>query len=177
VPLAGGSLYRSVVPLESGEVGADVARYLLQSEQVPSAVGLGVFVERDGRVGAAGGWLVQAMPGAPPATVERLADGVDAAAPSSDLVRRGLGPLDMLAAVVPGVPLDVVDERPVRFRCRCARRRFLETIAALGRARLDELLAGDRHAEVVCEFCGARYRIEEPELRALLDGVTPAPRS
>jgi molecular chaperone Hsp33 len=179
VPLAGGSLYRSVVPLVSGEIGGDVASYLLTSEQSPAAVGVGVFVEADGRVGAAGGYLLQAMPGAAPATIDRLAARVEAGAAPSDLVRQGLGAHGILGHLLDGIPLRPLDERPVRFHCRCTRDRVFTAILALGRAELGDILAGERRAEVVCEFCATRYLVEEDELRALLaemEGAGASPR-
>ena len=107
VPLAAGSLYRSVVPLASGEIGADLASYLLASEQTRAAVGVGVFVDTDGRVAAAGGYLVQALPGATDDALDAVAARVERVATPSELVRDGLGPVDMLRALVgrrPGGP-------------------------------------------------------------------------
>jgi molecular chaperone Hsp33 len=163
--------YRSIVPLVSGEVGSDVAHYLVTSEQIPSAVGVGVFVESDGRVGAAGGYLLQAMPGAEPDTIDRLERNVREVAPPSDLVRQGLDAAAILDRLLSGFPTRVLEERAVRFRCRCSRERVAATILALGRAELLELLAGERRAEVVCEFCATRYQVEEPELRVLVAGL------
>jgi molecular chaperone Hsp33 len=174
VPIAGGALYRSVVPLESGEIGTDLARYLLASEQTRAAVGVGVFVDTAGRVVAAGGYLVQALPGVTPETLDAVATRVEGLGTPSQLVRDGLGPVDMLRAVV-GDGLAVLEERDVRFRCRCSRERVAVAILAMGRAEIESVLAGDRFAEVTCEFCGARYVLEEDELRALLhegDGVS-----
>jgi len=180
VPLAGGTPYRSIVPLATGEIGQDVATYLLASEQVPSAVALGVFVEADGRVGAAGGYLVQAMPGAAPGVLDRLAETVETTAPPSELVRRGLGAATMLAGLLDGVATPVLDERSVRFQCRCSMERVRGAVLAMGRAELLDVLDGERRAEIVCEFCAERYVVEEPELRALLaasaDGGTSQER-
>ncbi|HEV7733051.1 MAG TPA: Hsp33 family molecular chaperone HslO [Candidatus Binatia bacterium] len=167
VPLAGGSLYRSVVPLASGEIGEDIASYLATSEQTPSAVGVGVFVEPDGRVAAAGGWLVQALPDAEPAALDRMATRVEGVRPPSDMVRSGLTAADMLAAVLGDgtVPLE---DRPVRFRCRCSRERVLGAIAAMGRAELLDILAGERRTAVTCEFCAQLYDVGEAEIASLL---------
>src|SRR5439155_461973 len=118
VPLAEGVPYRSIVPLATGEIGTDVASYLARSEQIPSAVGVGVYVEADGRVAAAGGYLLQAMPGADQKAVDRLEANVAAAAAPSDLVRRGLGASEILAHLLAGLPTQVLEEHPVRFRCR-----------------------------------------------------------
>ncbi len=169
IPAGGlGTPYRSVVPLVSGEVGSDVARYLVDSEQMPSVVAVGVFVEPDGRVGAAGGYLLQAMPGAEAHAIDRLEENVGAAAPPSDLVRQGLDGPAMLARLLAGFPTHVLGQQPVRFQCRCSRERVTAAIVAMGRAQLTDILAGERRAEVVCEFCGERYVVEEPELRACL---------
>jgi molecular chaperone Hsp33 len=168
VPLAGGSLYRSVVPLVTGEIGEDLASYLVTSEQTSSAVGVGVFVEADGRVGAAGGWLVQSLPGAEQAALDRLATRVETIMPPSDMVRAGMRPADMLAALL-GDDVTPLEERPVRFHCRCSPQRALGAIAAMGRDELLDVLAGDRRAEVVCEFCARKYDVGEHDISALLD--------
>lgn len=165
-----GQPYRSIVPLVSGEIASDVAHYLATSEQTPSAVAIGVFVNPDGRVGAAGGYLLQAMPGTEPRAVDRLEQNVGAARPPSDLVREGLGAAAILTHLLAGLPTSVLEERPVRFQCRCSRTRVDSAILAMGRDELLAVLAGDRRAEVVCEFCSAVYTVEEDELRALLAG-------
>ena len=176
VPAAPGPPYRSIVPLASGEIGSDVARYLLDSEQTPSAVGVGVYVEPDGRVGAAGGFVLQARPGADAATIELLERNVGAAAAPSDLVREGLGAAAILERLLDGLPTRILEERPVRYRCRCTRARVRGAIVALGRAELLDVLASERRAEVVCEFCGTRYEVGEAELRELLLGAGDAGR-
>jgi len=158
------------VPLVSGEIGTDVASYLAGSEQIPSVVGVGVFVHADGRVGAAGGYLLQAMPGADAGAIDRLEENVGAAPPPSDLVRQGLDAPAILARLLAGFPTRVLEEQPLRFQCRCSRERVDAAIIAMGRAELLDVLAHERRAEVVCEFCGARYLVEEPELRALVPG-------
>ena len=168
VPLGEGPPYRSVVPLVSGEIGQDVASFLVHSEQTPSVVAIGVFVHPDGRVGAAGGYLLQAMPGADPATLDRLEANVEAAAPPSELVRGGLGPSEILTNLLAGFDAHVLEERDVRFACRCNRARVESAILAMGRAEMLDALTREGRAEVVCEFCGEQYVVEEAELQALL---------
>jgi len=165
-----GAPYRSIVPLVSGEIGNDVARYLLDSEQTPSAVGVGVYVDADGRVRAAGGYVVQTMPGAEPATAEQLESNVSRSATPSELIRAGLDARAMIAHLLAGFPPPVVEAGPVRFGCHCSRQRVGAALVAMGRAELADVLAGDRQAEVICEFCAQRYVVEEAELRALLAG-------
>ena len=171
VPLAAGALYRSVVPLESGEIGADLARYLLASEQTRAAVGVGVFVDADGQVAAAGGYLIQALPGAAAEALDAVAARVERVATPSELVRDGLGPVDMLQALV-GSELSVLEEGGVRFRCRCNRERVAAAILAMGRGEIESVLASDGRAEVTCEFCSARYQLDERDLQGLLEAAT-----
>ncbi len=170
IPLGEASPYRSIVPLVSGEIGTDVASYLAGSEQIPSVVGVGVFVHADGRVGAAGGYLLQAMPGADAGAIDRLEENVGGAPPPSDLVRQGLDASAILARLLAGFPTRVLEEQALRFECRCSRERVEAAIVAMGRAELIDVLAHERRAEVVCEFCGARYLVDEAELRALVPG-------
>ncbi len=170
-PLGEGTTYRSVVPLVSGEIGQDVASYLATSEQTPSAVGIGVFVHPDGRVGAAGGYLLQAMPGTDPAAIDRLERNLEGSAPPSELVRQGLDARAMVARLLAGFPIGVLEERTVRFECGCNRDRVESAILAMGCAEVLDVLAGERRAEVTCEFCATRYVVEESELRALLDAA------
>jgi len=169
VPIAAGTLYRSVVPLESGEIGADLAGYLLKSEQAPAAVGVGVFVGVDGQVVAAGGHLVQALPGASERALDTIAGRVEHLASPSELVREGLSASDILRRIV-GEDLALLEEHDARFRCRCSRERVAIAILAMGRREIESVLADDRRAEVTCEFCTQRYVLEEDELRGLLEG-------
>jgi molecular chaperone Hsp33 len=168
VPRGEGPPYRSVVPLVSGEIGQDVASYLVSSEQTPSVVAIGVFVHADGRVGAAGGYLLQAMPGAEPATLDRLEENVGAAPPPSELVRGGAHASAILGRLLAGFDTHVLEERDVRFACRCSRARAESAILAMGRVEMLDVIARERRAEVICEFCAERYVLEEPEIRALL---------
>ena len=171
VPLDGGSLYRSIVPLVSGEIGIDVASYLAQSAQIPSAVGVGVLVGPEGGVMAAGGYLLQGMPGADEAALDRLATQVERAPSPSDLVRTGQSPVDILRVLFADVPIRVLEEYPVRFACRCSPERVRRAIVAMGREEIGALLAEERPAEAVCEFCSSVYAVDEPELRELLAGL------
>jgi molecular chaperone Hsp33 len=169
VPLEGGSIYRSIVPLVSGEIGVDVASYLVTSEQTPSAVGVGVLVGPDGDVRAAGGYLLQAMPGADPAALDRFATRVERLPPPSELVRSGDGPAEVLARLFDGEGGRVLEERAVRFQCRCSPARVRTAIVAMGAAEIEALVAEGKPAEAMCEFCSATYVVREDELRELLD--------
>ncbi|MGE0680112.1 MAG: Hsp33 family molecular chaperone HslO [Candidatus Binatia bacterium] len=159
--------YRSITPLVSGEIGADVAHYLLNSEQIPSAVSLGVFVQPNETVSAAGGFIVQVMPGASEETLTQLEANVARAKPVSQLIREGRTPQDILAHVLEGFNFAVVAETPVRFACRCTRERVLSTLMAMGQKEMQDLLAEEGQAVVTCEFCSEKYTIGREEIENL----------
>lgn len=162
--------HRSILPIVSGEIGQDMAHYLLNSEQIPSAVSLGVFVRPDESVSAAGGFVIQAMPGAADELVARLENTVTGTHPVSDLVRRGATSHDILHEVVGAFSPSVVEEHEVRFVCRCSRDRVLGALSVLGHDEVRDLVDKQGLAEVTCEFCNTRFTVERTELEALLRG-------
>jgi len=160
--------YSGLVPLATGEVAEDLAHYLRDSEQKPSAVALGVHVAADGEVDAAGGFFVQALPGAPDDTVARLERNVLGLPPASELVRQGLDAEAIVALLLAGLGnRELVSTTPV-FHCGCDRERVLRAVALLGRQDLREIGAKGEQVEVRCVFCGDRYSVEPDEARALL---------
>ncbi len=167
-------LYQGQVALVTGEVDEDIEAYLRTSEQVPSALGCEVLVGSDGAVIAAAGVLVQAMPGGEPDVVrelqhalrtgllgELLAEGVDSARTIAERAWT-LGPLEFVGG-----------ERSMRFQCRCSPERIGEMLALLGTVDLDEMIAEDKPAEVVCNYCSTRYQIHRPELERIRARVAP----
>ncbi|HEY8343260.1 MAG TPA: Hsp33 family molecular chaperone HslO [Calditerricola sp.] len=167
--------YRGSVPLVSGELGDDFAYYFAVSEQIPSSVGLGVLVEPEGRVRAAGGFLLQVLPGTEEALVERLERRVAELASVSALIDRGLSPEELAAEVV-GEPVEVAEAVPLSFACHCSRDRVKTVLASLGKAELARLVQEQGGAEVTCQFCNEVYRLSAEEVQALADageGTTP----
>ena len=160
--------YRSVLPIVSGEIGQDIANYLLTSEQIPSAVSLGVFVQPDEVVSAAGGFIIQAMPDAEDTTLARIEEAVAQARPVSQMVRDGLTAWDILRQVLAKFSLTLLDEMPVRFVCRCSRERVHSILVALGAEEVEELLEKEGQILAACEFCAEQYAIGSEEARALL---------
>lgn len=160
--------YRSILPIVSGEIGEDIAHYLLNSEQIPSAVSLGVFVQPDETVTAAGGFIVQIMPGANDGTIAQLEANVARVKPVSQMVRDGATPQEILTEVLGSFGVTVVDEAPVRFACRCTRERALGVLVAFGRQEVDDLIAQEGQAQVTCEFCAEQYTVGREEIEGLL---------
>jgi len=156
------------VELVSGEIGEDVANYLLTSEQTPSAVSLGVLVDRDARVQASGGLLVQLLPGAEEKVLTHLERCLLALPPISSLVNQGLTPEEIIAQAVDGLPIRYLEQNPVCFSCRCSKERTKDIIAALGAKDLSALLRERGKVEVRCHFCSETYIFLAPDLEDIL---------
>ncbi|MDQ7829133.1 MAG: Hsp33 family molecular chaperone HslO [Armatimonadota bacterium] len=159
--------YHGSVPLVSGEIGEDVAHFLLVSDQVPSVVALGVLVAPDGRVLAAGGYILQVLPGADPAVTHYLEERVAALPPVTQLVHRGRSAEEILRLALGDLGGRVLEEKTVAFRCGCSRERVEAVLVALGREELSRLVAEEGRAEVTCRFCGERYVLEPDEVEDL----------
>ena len=161
--------YNSTVELVSGEIGKDMAYYFARSEQQPSAVGLGVYVDRTGAVEAAGGYLIQVLGGLADDEVEAIEEKVARLPHPTTMIRAGETPEDMLARVF-GTDFRVLDRNATSFRCPCSRDRAERALILLGPAEIDEIKAsqGSRdHADVTCEFCGQNYRFTLRQLELL----------
>lgn len=170
--------YRGSVPLVSGEIAEDFAYYLTKSEQIPSAVMLGVLVrgrESGGMyIEAAGGIMVQVMPGASERTIAAIEQSVAATPHTTTLIREGATPADLLRTVLGDVPFEIVEERPVQFACPCSRERAVSLISSIDRAELESMLREDQGAAMTCHFCNETYKIEEAELAEILDAQSAA---
>jgi molecular chaperone Hsp33 len=163
--------YVGVVELISGEVGDDLAHYLASSEQTPSAVGLGVYVDRAGTVVASGGYIVQLLPGVADRTAEEIEKTIRALPHPTTMLRDGDTPEDVLTRIF-GDSHEVLERVPVRFHCPCSLDRVERALQLLGVAELTDLLEKDRgrgSSEIVCEFCGARYELSTEALAELID--------
>jgi molecular chaperone Hsp33 len=161
--------YYGSVPLVSGEIGEDLAHYLVTSEQINSAVSLGVFVEpEEGRVTAAGGFIIQAMPGIAEETVAALEASVRSAPHVTQILRAGGGAEDLLEAALGGLGFEVLEEAPVAFRCTCSFERAVNIVSALDRAEVEDMLREDKGAEMTCHFCNEVYFLDAQVLEDIL---------
>jgi molecular chaperone Hsp33 len=159
-----GNSYQTQVELVSGEIGEDVAYYLSQSEQRKSAVLLGVLGKPSG-VAAAGGMVVEVLPGAPEETIARLESNIAGIRGVSHLIEEG-GAEHVVGQVLAGLDREVKEVRPLRYRCRCSRERLLGHLTLLPAEDRDYLRADDGAIEADCTFCGARYRFSPEELQS-----------
>ncbi len=160
--------YHGSVPLVSGEIAEDLASYLVISHQIPSVVALGVLVAPTERVMAAGGLIVQVMPGADARTVSYLEQRAGALPAVTSMIATGRTPEEMVEAVLGEMPNQVVERGAVRFRCRCSRRKVRDVLISLGESDLRAILAEQGQVEVRCNFCGARYLFGDEDVEELV---------
>ena len=166
-----GQPYTGTVEIVSGEIGEDLAHYLAVSEQIPSAVGIGVFVNADGSVEAAGGYLVQLLPGVTDADAERIETVIRELPHPTTMLRSGESPETILGRIF-GDAHQILEQRDVRFHCPCSADRAERAIMMLGRDAIAEMMdegAARGGAEVVCEFCTEKYLIPLARLAEMLD--------
>lgn len=160
----GRSRYTGEVALVSGELGDDLTHYLQQSEQIRSAVLLGVLPKPTG-IGAAGGLIVEALPGTEEKVVERLELNIRSIEGVSFLLESGGVPA-LERAVFEGLEREVIETQAVEYRCRCNRARLLEKLVPLAEHDLEALLDADGRCEATCAFCNAKYLYSADELSA-----------
>lgn len=160
--------YTGVVNLTSGEIAEDLAYYLTESEQVPSAMGLGVYVEPDGTVSASGGFLIQSFPPFDQEAVEAIIERIETIPPITEQLRQRETPETMLDLVFGDIAFDVLEKKDVYFRCSCSRERVESALVSLGRKELEKILAEQGQADVRCEFCLETYHLAREDLMRLL---------
>ncbi|HKR01566.1 MAG TPA: Hsp33 family molecular chaperone HslO [Pyrinomonadaceae bacterium] len=157
--------YRGSVPIVSGEIAEDFAYYLTKSEQIPSAVLLGVHLQPAAPyVSAAGGLMIQMMPGADEKTIGTIEASVSRMPQATTMIREGARPADLLRAALGDIEFEMLDERPVTFACPCSHERAVSMISSIDRAELESMLREDRGAVMTCHFCNETYRLDEDEL-------------
>lgn len=160
------------VPLVSGELGEDFTYYLAKSEQIPSAVGLSVFVNDDNTIATAGGFMLQVMPGADDDVIAKVEKQINAMAPISEQMRAHKTPEEILASICGQDNLKILEKMPVKYACDCSKDRFATALASVAPADLQQMIDEDHGAEAVCHFCGKTYRFNEQELREILKKAT-----
>ena len=160
--------YVGTIGLFSGEIADDLAMYFVESEQVPTACALGVLVGLDQSVTAAGGYLIQLLPGAGEDVISQIEAGVKKLGPVSAALDRGLDAEGLLREVLDGFELDILQTHPVEYRCACSRDRVVRALISLGRQELREMIEEQGQAELSCQFCDKVYRFSREELEEIL---------
>lgn len=160
--------YAGIVPIATGELAQDLVHYLLESEQKPSALALGVYLGPGGEIEAAGGYLVQSLPGAPESSLAALERRVAGLANPSELLRAGANAGALLERLVGGAEASAQAHLTPRFHCPCDARRVLRAVALLGRDEIREIIEQEQSLEVRCAFCATLHRVTPADLAPLL---------
>lgn len=160
--------YVGSVQLVGGEIAEDIAAYFVESEQIPTACALGVLVAPDQTVQAAGGYLIQLLPGADDAVISAVERGIAKVGAVSAKLDQGISPLALLQEVLGKFELEVLETTPVEYRCQCSRERVSRALISMGRQELEALIRDQGCAELTCQFCDKVYQFSKEELEQLL---------
>lgn len=156
------------VPLVSGELGEDFTYYLAKSEQIPSSVGLSVFVNNDNTIKTAGGFMLQVMPGAKDEVLDQVEKRLNEIPMVSEMMNAGKKPEDILNEILGAENVKILDKMDVSYYCDCSRERFWNVLKTLPVDQLKEMADEDHGAEAVCHFCGKKYHFSEKELNDII---------
>ena len=163
--------YVGSVGLLGGEIAEDLAAYFVESEQIPTACGLGVLVDRDQSVLAAGGYLIQLLPGAGEDTISKVEGGILAAGSVTGLLRESDDPEALLYRVLSDFDLEILERTPIEYRCYCSRERMERALISIGREELRALIDEKGEAELTCRFCDNVQHFSRADLEAMLAGL------
>ena len=161
--------YVGSIGLFSGEIADDLAMYFVESEQIPTACALGVLVGLDQSVTAAGGYIIQLLPGADEDMITKIETGVRSMGSVSSALAEGLDGEGLLRAVLKDFDLEILEKHPVEYRCYCSRDRVSRALISMGRKDLTELIQEQGQAELTCQFCDQVYHFSKSELDTLLE--------
>lgn len=155
----------------SGEIADDIAMYFVESEQIPTACALGVLVGVDQSVTAAGGYLIQLLPGAGEEITSKIEAGVQRMGPVTPVLEQGVDARGLLQAVLSEFQLEFLESHPVEYRCYCSRDRVTRALISMGREELESLIREQGQADLTCQFCDAVYHYTKDDLEAVLNDM------
>lgn len=163
--------YIGQIPLVSGEIAEDFTNYFAVSEQIPSAVALGVLVEPDGTIKSAGGLIVQLMPGAEDEVITHLEKFFGNGFSISHELESGKTPEDILKDALGELDLQIFEKPEIKYNCDCNRERFERGLISLGKKEINDIITDDGKAEIVCQFCKKKYEFDKADLEKLLNEI------
>ena len=161
--------YNGSYPLVNGEIAEDFTSYFTFSEQTPSAVALGVLVDVDRTIKAAGGFIIQLMPDAAEEVISKLEENIGKIDAMSKLIEAGKTPEEILNLVLEGLNPEILQKHEVGFECDCSKERFEKALITIGKNDIQEILEEDKSAEIGCHFCNVKYNFDEEDLKKILE--------
>lgn len=161
--------YIGRVSLVNGEIAEDLAHYFAVSEQVPSAVALGVLVGKDQAIQSSGGFIIQVMPNCPENVIEVLEKRLSNLLPMTQLLAEGNSPEDILLNILSDFEVEFLEKKEVAYVCNCSKERLGKALITLGKEELTDIIDQDGQAELQCHFCNKKYYFSKQELKKLLE--------
>ncbi len=163
--------YIGQTQLVSGEIAEDITAYLATSEQIPSVCALGVLVERDWSIRAAGGYIIQLLPGVYDDEIDRLEECIKKARAVTECLDEGMSLEEILETTLTGFEIEILDEYEVGYRCTCSRERTRGVLMSIGSDELRTIAEEDGQAEVNCQFCDNKYLFDKSELYEIIGEI------
>lgn len=160
--------YVGLSNLVSGEIAEDLAHYYAYSEQQPSVVSLGVLVDKDISVRAAGGYIIQLLPGCSEEDIVAIEEALKNVKPVSALIDEGLSPEDILNIIFKDFEMQILEKKEIQYKCDCSKEKIREVIKSLGKKEIKDMIEEDHGAEVVCHFCNTKHIFDEKELEKIM---------
>lgn len=161
--------HHGTVEMASGEIGDDIAHYLIQSHQIRSLVSLGVYLDTYGKVQAAGGVIIEVMPGADEALVSQIQKNAEKFTENiSKMLLNGASAAELVTPYMTGIPFTEIEHaHEVKYSCPCSKQRVMRALETLGETELEDMIAKQEAAEIVCQMCGRPYEVSVQEITAL----------
>lgn len=154
--------------LVTGEIAEDLANYFYQSEQIPSVVSLGVLVDKDISIKAAGGYIIQLLPGVSEEDIEKIENSLKDIKSVSTMINDGLTPEEIMNEVLKDFQMEVLDKIDIAYECDCNRERIESVLKSLGKQEIQNVIEEDGKAEIICHFCNTKYEFNKEELERLI---------
>ena len=167
-----GEPFTGTVTLHNGEIAEDITKYFAESEQIPSAVALGVLVDTDQSVKQAGGYIVQLMPGATDEDITKLENNIANAGAFTTMLEKGMSLEDIARTVLAGFDIEVLESAPIAYRCACTHAKVTRALISLGKEELTRLRDEEDGIEVTCQFCDKVYKLSKEDIDVLLIAAT-----
>lgn len=163
--------YIGQVPIYTGEIGDDLAYYFTVSEQTPSAVALGVLVDKDLSIKAAGGFIIQMMPGAPELLADTITYRLQEIPPVTTMIANGMTIEDILKEIFDGMDLKIYESIEPAYKCDCSRDRVERALMSIGKNDLSEICADGKTEEIVCHFCNTKYEFTNDDIKNIIKEI------
>lgn len=161
--------YVGQIPIVTGEIGDDISSYFAVSEQIPTAVGLGVLVEVDGHAAASGGFIIQLMPEADPEVIEKLEKRLGGISSVTEMISSGYDAEGIIKNILGDIEHKILEKKYVGYQCNCSRSRMERALISIGKKDLEEIIEDQGSAELVCHFCNEKYFFAGDELISLIE--------